>query len=1040
MNGSRPKPKPEARLAPNRSASCISVTGEEIIAKHQCVTGGTQLAKTQTRQSEMIWRRTKFSAEDRSIASPSGTAAPLPASIDCANAMFALVVLQFLAAAIAPALIRWLDRRAFLLLALAPLAGFIWALRQTAAVTGSGSVPVVQSITWIDALDFQFAFQLGVLNWLMMLLVTGIGALVLAYCAAYFPAHDGDLWRFSAVLTAFAGAMLGLVLSDDLLLLYVFWELTSVLSYLLIGHNPERRANRRAAMSALMVTAFGGLTMLLGIIVLGGKAGSYRLSDIASDPPSGTAVTVAVLLILVGAVSKSALVPFHFWLPGAMAAPTPVSAYLHAAAMVKAGVYLIAVLAPIFAATPGWRPALMTLGLVTMLVGGLRALRQYDVKLLLAYGTVSQLGFLIAMVGTGTRAAALAGLGLVLAHALFKSTLFLVVGIVDHSTGTRDLRELSGLRRQLPGLLVITILAAASMAGVPPLLGFTAKESGFAAFGDLGRDVGWGAGWLLLVVLVIGSTLTVAYTARLVWGIFGNKSGCEPGPITAPSIRFQTPPAILAAACLVLGFSGAWLTERFTPYLQAFPSTSHEPELALWHGFTVPLLLSILCLGAGVALFIGRRQVAWLQHVVTDRVRLPNAERAYYLLVRGLERLAVEVTARTQQGSLPRYMSIIVLVVITVPGSALAMNRDWGQVRGYDTVAQVVVGILIIISAIETVRSRRRLRAVLLLGATGYGTAVLFILHGAPDLALTQVLVETFLLVAFVLVLRRLPPYFSNRRFTLTRWIRIGIGCITGLVVGGFALAATTARSAAPISAGFAEPAVSCGGGRNIVNVTLVDIRAWDTLGELSVLVVAATGVASLIFLITGRTSRLRPSEAIQSHTHVAGARTVARRTWLRAGRTQAPHRRSVVFEVVTRLLFHSVIVFSAYLLFAGHNSPGGGFAGGLVVGLALTVRYLAGGRHELDEAAPIDAGVVLGLGLTIAAIAGLVPTLIGGQVLQSAIVDLQIPFIGGLHVVTSTFFDIGVYLVVVGLALDVLRSLGGGIDQDSDADVSVSA
>lgn len=953
--------------------------------------------------------------------------------------MLVLVALHFLAAAAAPALIRVLDRRAFLILALVPLTGFVWALFQTSSVTGVSAVPIDQSVTWIDALDFDLAFRLGIINWLMMLLVTGIGALVLAYCAAYFREHDADLWRFSAVLTAFAGAMLGLVLSDDLLLMYVFWELTTVLSYLLIGHNPERQANRRAAMNALIVTAFGGLTMLIGIIVLGQEAGSYRISDIAVHPPTGTAVTVAVALILVGAVSKSALIPFHFWLPGAMAAPTPVSAYLHAAAMVKAGVYLIAVLAPVFAGTPGWRPTLMTLGLLTMLVGGLRALRQYDVKLLLAYGTVSQLGFLIAMVGTGTRAAALAGLALVLSHALFKATLFLVVGIVDHSTGTRDLRELSGLRRQMPVLLAVTILGAASMAGLPPLLGFTAKEAGFAAYADLGNDLGWGAGWIPLLAIVAGSTLTVAYTARFVWGIFGDKPGREPCLVTAPSAGFLTPPAVLAVASLALGSLGGWLTAQFAPYVEAFPDGEREAGLALWHGLTMPLVMSIACIVAGIVLFVGKEPVARLQQTLTERVPWVNAERAYYVLLRGLERFAVELTARAQSGSLPRYLSIILLVVIAVPGSALAMNRDWGPVRAFDNIAQVVVGALIVISAVETVRSRRRLRAVLLLGATGYGTALLFVLHGAPDLALTQVLVETFLLVGFVLVLRRLPPYFSNRPFTLTRWIRIGIGITTGCVVAGFALAATAARTAVPISEGFAGPAVSYGGGRNIVNVTIVDIRAWDTLGELSVLVVAATGVASLIFLITGRTSQLRPSEAIHSHTRAVGPRSDDRRTWLRAGRTLAPERRSVVFEVVTRLIFHSVIVYSVYLLFAGHNAPGGGFAGGLVAGLALTVRYLAGGRYELDEAAPIDAGVVLGLGLALAAIAGLVPTLAGGHVLQSVIVDLHIPFVGGLHVVTSTFFDIGVYLVVVGLALDVLRSLGGGIDQDTEAELQVA-
>jgi multicomponent Na+:H+ antiporter subunit A len=387
-----------------------------------------------------------------------------------------------------------------------------------------------------------------------------------------------------------------------------------------------------------------------------------------------------------------------------------------------------------------------------------------------------------------------------------------------------------------------------------------------------------------------------------------------------------------------------------------------------------------------------------------------------------------------------------------VPGGVLVAGQLWGDgsdgdgdgdgvglwdgVRAWDSVGQAVVGAIMIAAAVLATRSRRRLKAVVLAGGTGYGMAMLFILHGAPDLALTQVLVETVTLVIFVLVLRRLPTHFSDRPLTSSRWWRLGLGVTVGVVMAGLALAASGARTADPVSDGFAEPAVSYGGGHNIVNVTLVDIRAWDTMGEISVLVVAATGVASLIFLITGRTGRHRPDDAIASApTPSPSGPREHRNHWLRAGHTVAPEGRSILFEVVTRLAFHVVIVFSIYLLFVGHNAPGGGFAGGLVAGLALMVRYLAGGRHELDEAAPVDAGLVLGIGLFVATGTGLVPLLFGGDVLQSAVVDFEVPLIGHVHFVTSLFFDIGVYLVVIGLMLDVLRSLGGGIDRQTDDD-----
>lgn len=938
--------------------------------------------------------------------------------------MIAIVTLHFLAAAVAPVLVRRLERRTFLVLALVPLGSFLWLLGQAEAAFG-GDVRT-ERVRWIPTIDVRIDLALTPLNAVMALVVTGVGALVLLYCRWYFREGDREMWRFSAVLTAFAGSMLGLVVSDNLYVLYVFWELTTVLSFLLIGHNPERKANRRAAMNALIVTTFGGLVMLLGLFVLGHEAGTARISDILASPPEGTATTIAVLLILVGAISKSALVPFHFWLPGAMAAPTPVSAYLHAAAMVKAGVFLVALLAPAFSDIPGWRPLLIGTGILTMVIGGLRALRQHDIKLLLAYGTVSQLGFLIAVVGAGTRAAIFAGLALVLGHALFKSALFLVVGVIDRSTGTRDLRELTGLHRSLPVVFAATVVAAASMAGIPPLLGFTAKEAALAAFLDLGTDADLGVwGPVALVGLVVGSTLTVAYTARFVWGAFGIRS-VTPPTVTPQRVGFVVAPVILAALSLVGGFAGGVLTPRLLAYAGDAPPGAHEPVLTLWHGFSPALGLSALAITAGLLLWVARRRVAALQRRFVDGLHVPDAELVYHGVIRGVDRLSIEVTGRTQRGSLPVYVGIVLLVLVVIPGIALAQAWDGVRLRGPDNLLQVAIVIVVVLAAVLTVRSRRRLRAVLLVGVTGYGTALLFVAHGAPDLALTQVLVETFSVVTFVLVMRRLPPFFSDRPFTSARRIRVAVGCLVGLAVGGYALLSANARTARPVGLDFAEPAYDYGGGNNIVNVTLVDIRVWDTFGEIAVLVVAATGVASLIFLLTDRATSHRESRRSRADDTESG--------WLRGTGLIADRRRSVVFEIVARIVFPVLMIFSIYLTFAGHNLPGGGFAGGLIAGLALMVRYLAGGRAELDSAAPVDAGVVLGSGLVIAALSGVVPALLGYNAFQSGIFDIPTGLFGyEVHLVTSLFFDLGVYLVVVGLALDVLRSLGGGIDKQGE-------
>ncbi|MFZ0529673.1 MAG: Na+/H+ antiporter subunit A [Propionicimonas sp.] len=942
-----------------------------------------------------------------------------------------LIGVHLILAVAAPALTRALGQRAFWLAAAAPAVAFGWLVALAPGILDG--VTYVETVPWIPGLGVSLDFSVGLLQWILALIVTGIGALVLTYCRWYF-AHAPQP-RVVGLLTAFCAAMIGLVTADDLIAIYVFWEATTVFSYLLIGHDPTRRANRSAALTALIVTTTGGLAMLVGFLILGRSAGSFSLAAILAAPPSGPAVTLAALLVLAGALSKSALVPFHFWLPGAMAAPTPISAYLHAAAMVKAGVYLVAALTPALAAAPGWRPAVWVLGAMTLVLGGWRALRQDDLKLLLAYGTVSQLGLLILLLGTGTRSAALGGLAMVIAHALFKAALFLVVGVIDHSAGTRKLSELSGLRRRLPVTAVAAGLAAASMAGIPPTLGFIAKEAGLEGVANLastgdGTGLAPLPGWTLFAVVVAGSAITVAYSLRFWWGAFGTRPGADDSPILhRPRAGFVAVPALLAVVCLLAGFLGAPLTEALQPYAASMGLGAESHGLTLQPGLGLPLLASVIAIAGGCVLFWQRDRIAELQRTFPQ---VPGAVDFYRATMTGLDRLAVEITARTQRGSLAQYVGTILVVLATAIFWTLAGVQTWPAVRLADNWGQVGVGLLTVIAAVLVASSRGRLRAVLLLGVTGYGTALLFLLHGAPDLALTQVLVETVSLLVFLLVLRKLPKFFTERPLTSGRWWRVVIAAGTGLAFTLVALLMLGSRTATPVSDAYPAAAYWFGYGNNIVNVVLVDTRAWDTIGEIAVLSIAATGVASLIFL-RGRNSPLHRPDV------PPGAAT---RGWLRGSRSLPPSQRSLLLEVITRLIFPVMIMVSLYLLIAGHNLPGGGFAGGLIAGIAVLVRYLAGGGQELDEALPVPAGVLLGSGLVLSVLTAVFPLTFGGLIFQSYDVHLRIPgwdhlatpwgewtLLGDIHLVTSTAFDIGVYLVVLGMMLDLGRSLGTGID-----------
>jgi multicomponent Na+:H+ antiporter subunit A len=965
------------------------------------------------------------------------------------------------ASVVVAALGRRLGPSLFLWASAVPFAAMVMTALQGPQVLSQGQV--VESVPWIPQLGITLTARLDVLSWVLALVVTGVGGLVLVYCSRYFKPGEKSLARFAAVLVAFAGAMYGLVTSDDVFVLFVFWEATSVFSYLLIGHYTNKQASRGAALQALIVTTAGGLAMLVGLVILSVQGGTSSIEALVASPPSGTAVTVAVILVLVGA---------------AMAAPTPVSAYLHAAAMVKAGIYLVARFAPGYHDSPGWQEVVVTVGVVTMLLGGYRALRQHDLKLVLAYGTVSQLGFLTIIAGYGTRDAALAALALLVAHALFKATLFLVVGIVDHRTGTRDLRKLSGLGRQAPVLVVITVIALASMAGVPPTFGFVAKEAVLSA---LLADAEHGSAWGLvaLVGVVVGSVLTTAYSLRFLWGAFARKRDVAPVDFVREHIDFLAAPAVLAALSLALGFLAAPVDGVMARYADTLPHVEgeHGPyHLALWHGFEPALGLTVLSLVLGAVMFWQRERVAAVQKAVSF---LPRASDGYVRIMTGIDKTASRTTATTQRGSLPFYLGTILVVFVVSSIVTLSSNRSWPDAAViWDYPAQLAVGGLMIVGAVAAARSNKRFQAVVLVGVTGYGMAALFALHGAPDLALTQALIETITLIAFVLVLRRLPARLGDRNGRSHRALRAVIGIAVGCVMATIAVVALGARTGGTISSAFPELAVDGGHGKNVVNVTLVDIRGWDTMGEISVLIAAATGVASLVFL-TSRTDMLpRPARRTRAQRFLARVRPALepapvvpgsgagadgadradasasdavgsevegdRRAWLLAGRKLAPQNRSILLEVVVRLLFHAIVVVSIYLLFAGHNLPGGGFAGGLVAGMAFVARYLAGGRFELGAAAPLDAGKVLGTGLLVVVATAVVPLFFGADALTSTWFEGEVPVLGHVEFVTSTFFDIGVYLVVVGLVLDVLRSLGAEVDrqeeEDDRGDASVTA
>jgi multicomponent Na+:H+ antiporter subunit A len=744
---------------------------------------------------------------------------------------------------------RRLGRRAVIIGGLGPAAASLWlAWRLGGVIDGR---PVDQHVEWLPELGVGLDFRLDGYSALFAVLVAGIGVLVFVYALRYLPRRDMTVGRLAGLLTLFAGSMLGLVLADDLLVLYGFWELTSITSYLLIGHDHDDRRARAAALQALLVTSTGGLAMLGGFVLLGQAAGTFRISELVADPPTGGMVPAALGLVLLGALTKSAQYPFHAWLPGAMVASTPVSTYLHSATMVKAGVFLVGRLAPAFFAVDLWRPTLATVGLVTMVAAGWRAFGQHDLKLLLAYGTVSQLGFMMTMFGLGTEASLLAGCVLVLAHGLFKAALFMVVGMVEHQTGTRDLRRLPALGRDWLVVKAVTVVSAASMAGVPLVFGFVAKEEALAA----PEAGGFAFAGLVLAGEVVGSILTVAYSLRFTMAIVARRAATAAAgeSSAAPAVLLVAPAALLAALSVLLGVLPAGADGLVGAAMAALLAAPTDVHLVVWHGFDTALWLSVVVLAAGTGLYLARDRLVPL---VRRGGRLPSADAVFLGVLRGLNRLADRVTAIVQPGSLPIYAGVILATMAGLVGGTLLLRADWpGWPEGAGVPGQVPVAVAIVVLAGAAARSRRRFSAALFLGATGYAMAGLFVVQGAPDLALTQVAIETLTTVLFVLVLRRLPDDFEHEAAQPRRILRLVVAGAVAAVVFGFALVAGSGRVADPVSREMVERSLPDGGGRNVVNVILVDFRGLDTLGEITVLTAASIGAVAL-----ARAGRRRPN------------------------------------------------------------------------------------------------------------------------------------------------------------------------------------
>jgi multicomponent K+:H+ antiporter subunit A len=884
-------------------------------------------------------------------------------------------------------------------LALALLIPTMWE------VFASGEA-AVKTIPWVPKLGLNLAFRMDGLGLLFSILILVIGVLVILY-ARYYLGEKDCTGRFFSYLLLFMGSMLGVVLAENILLLLMFWEMTSLSSFLLISYWEHRSDARNGARMALTITGLGGLALLGGFLLLGHIAGSYELSDILTQGDAIRAHELylpTLVLILLGAFTKSAQFPFHFWLPQAMAAPTPVSAYLHSATLVKAGVFLLARFFPVLSGTPEWSFIVMGIGLATLLVGAYFALYQHDLKGLLAYSTISHLGLITLLFGIGTPLAAVAGVFHIINHATFKASLFMAAGIIDHECGTRDMRRINSLWRYMPWTATLAMVAAAAMAGVPLFNGFLSKEMFFHEAANFEHYTIWD--WELAFAAAIAGALAVAYSLRFVHDVFFNfREGPPDLPRTPhePPRWMKFPVEILVAVCLLVGIIPG-LTVAPLLEVGVRGVLQDDPpyySLAIWHGVTPALLMSIFALAAGGVLYLVRRPLfrqAERWHGAVD------APAVYRWVVERVLGFAGAVTRLLDTGSMQRLL--FVFVVTAVAAGATGFIPPHVPITGPVPItmpdpASIMVTVALLLTAFgAAMMHQNRLRSLIVLGAVGLFVSLIFVKFSAPDLALTQLSVEmvtiVLLLLAMYFLPRRTPPETNPARRLRDFLVALAAGGGAGILTW-----AMLTRSHEPISGFFLDNSVSGGGGTNVVNVILVDFRGFDTLGEISVLALAGLGIYALL-----------------KDLHLPGQLTDGN------GRPWDWEAHPVIMAALVRLLLPLALLVAVFIFLRGHNLPGGGFIAGLVTAVALIMQYLANGSDWTQARMPRNLHPAIGLGLLVALCTGVVSMLFGHPFLTSAHKHLHLPF-ADYELASAMAFDLGVYLVVVGATLLILVHMG---------------
>jgi multicomponent K+:H+ antiporter subunit A len=885
-------------------------------------------------------------------------------------------------------------------LAAALVTGFALALVLGAAERVFAGAPLAARWDWVPEIGLNLSLRLDGLALMFCLLILGIGLLVILYARYYLDASD-DFGKFYGTLMLFMAAMLGIVLADNLLVLVVFWELTSISSFLLVGYwNTEREA-RRGARMALTVTGAGGLAMLGGFVLLGHIAGTYEISALAAERDRIQAHALfpaALVLILLGAFTKSAQFPFHFWLPDAMAAPTPVSAYLHSATMVKAGLYLVARLYPVFGGSALFEWIVVPVGLATLAFGAYVAIFKHDLKGLLAYSTISHLGLVMFLIGLDTPLSAVAAMFHIVNHAAFKASLFMAAGIVDHECGTRDMRRINGLARYMPYTAALAIVASLAMAGVPLFNGFLSKEMFFAEALQARHLGAFGAAIPFIVVLA--GAFSMAYSVRFIHDVFFNGAPRDlPRTPHEPPRYIRMPVEVLVVVCVVVGLAPAITVQPLVALAARDVVGAELPEFtfALWHGFNWPLVMSAL----GLAIYFALARGYGLHRFDDWRV---TGRSLFDATIAGLVALARRVTEALANGSLQRYL--VLTLVVAVAAAALPLVRDGltlGERPGTPATALAVVvwAIVVVASLASVLLHRRRLVLVLLVACVGLGVALTFVYFSAPDLAMTQLSVEVVSTVLLLMGLALLPAATPPESSTARRWRDGAIAVAAGTGAAAIAWAVLT-RPFETLSWYFLEQTVPKGGGANAVNVILVDFRGFDTLGEITVLGIAAIGVLALLDSL--RVERPRADSE---------------------GRAWSRDLYPIMLRVASRWMLPLALLVSVYVFLRGHNAPGGGFIAGLITAVALVTQYMAYGLARTDARIGLDYSRVIGWGLLVACGTGAASWFAGASFLTSAHGYPELPLLGAIPLASAAVFDLGVYLAVVGSTLLTLVTLG---------------